>query len=234
MNKVNFLLAGLLSAFLCANVSAQKLTVSVSSGYGMPMAAQDYLRERTRDNTTDVVDMVKYSLGKGLNFNGSIGYNVKDNMELELGVGYLMGGKTVSLERDLRDPANHITHTREISATMLSFSPGMVFKMPTEGLQPYVKVAAIIGVPAVHSDYTYEDNVDLIVVNRKYYKGAAVGFSSAFGVNYDLGSLKLFGELFANSLSYSPSYGEITEYTTNGQDMLSTLDVKDMSVNLLT
>ncbi len=215
---------------------SQKLTASFSMGYGSGLAKNDFDFNRTRTTNVDDRESVKYSLGKGLQLNGSMGYILNENMEAELGISYLMGGKTESVQTDLRDPASITTDTHTISAKALSFAPGLVFKSKAAGsLQPYAKLGIVLSLPSITDEYHSQDTGGPDVWHEvwKYKGGMATGFTSAVGATYKMGSFDLFGELYVTSLSYAPKEGEMTESSFNGTNLLPNRDVIDKQVQFV-
>jgi len=246
MKKTKILMF-LLGSVLSINAYSQKISASFSVGYGTGMAKADFsdpnfgtIINRTRTNTTDIRNNVKYSLGKGIQANGTFGYILNENLEAELGISYLMGGKTEAMETDLRDPLGAITDTYTMSAKALSFAPGLVFKSKASGnLQPYAKLAAVISKPSITFDYTLNDPTGPFAWHEswKYKGGVGMGFSSSIGTTYTMGKFDLFGELFVTSLSYAPKQGEMTEATSTSAGVvtneLATFDVIDKQIQFV-
>ena len=226
MNKIKFFAIASV-AFLLSTRSYGQINAAFSVGYGSPMASGDYYQNRTRDNGTDIREQVKYSLGKGLNLNAIFGYGINENMEIELGINYLMGAETQSVDTDLRNAPIIQTDTYVIKGSGLSFAPGLKIKASGDGLKPYLRLAPVISLPGITEDFTQDDGIDLFHTTTKYRKGTAFGISSALGTTMEMGGIKIFGELYATSLSYSPKQGEYTEVTLNGTDFLAQLDVID-------
>ena len=232
MIKVKVLLSSCL-LLLSMIAFSQKITTSFSVGYGGGLAKQDFDFSRTRTASTDVRQNEQYSLGKGLQVNGSIGFILSENLEAELAIGYLMGGKTQAIDLDSRDPLAIVKDEHTISGKMLSFAPGFVFRSnPMGSLQPYGKLAVVLASPTIKEDFYSSDagNLSTFQATWKYNGGMATGFSGAAGVTFKMGKINLFSELFITSLAYSPKKGEMTVLTINGVDNLANLNVIDKQV----
>ena len=216
---------------LSSHFSFGQMSASFSTGYGMGLSQGNYYEGRYRDNTVNNRELVKYSLGSGLNFNGIFNYGLNDNLELELGVTYLMGSKTESVDYDGRDPLAIQNDVFSISAKGLSVTPGILIKGSGEGVRPYSRLGLNLGKPSITEEITFDDGTNISYVKVEYGQGMSIGFSGAFGALYNIGSLDLFGELFINSVAYAPKFGEVTALEQDGTSIISNFDVIDLQTN---
>lgn len=95
------------SCLFANNLLAQGIYVTINTGYGFGAAAANVpgftnYTETTAPNskgesiTTTTNEQIKVSLGKGVNFGGAVGYMFNKNIGAELGISYLIGGKTTA------------------------------------------------------------------------------------------------------------------------------------------
>lgn len=233
-----------------SNLMAQGAYVNVNVGYGMPLNSQkNILIEETHDRVNDFVnneysynyseEIVNLSMGKGMNFGASFGYMFNKNLGAELGLNYLLGGKTSATYTDHSTyidvsgtNSNSSTEKEEYSAKMFQINPTLVLAGGFEKWNPYGKFGVVLGFGSIYNDLTYSDSDgDNWTGQIKMNEGMAFGFSGAFGVQYALNeNLSLFGELNLISMSYSPNKGEVTEYTFNGVDMLDTFSDEEKQI----
>jgi hypothetical protein len=206
------------------NLSAQELYLNVNAGYAFG-TGQMNLSTTNVNATSSTYEVVGYSLGKGVNTDISIGATFNKNIGAELGISYLIGGKTnaSSVYLDRKEDFN-------FAAKMLRFNPSIVIYKGYEKFKPYAKFGVIVGIGgSISSEYktAYTAVGGHTLLNKqKYNGGLASGFSSALGVIYGLNSkFSLFGELTMINLRYSPTKSKYTESTDNGVDRLSTFTV---------
>src|SRR5690606_25570799 len=112
---------------------AQKIYVGVNVGYGAAMGGEslenlDFTKEHYGggDNgTITTYEEVKVSLGKGLNAGVSVGYQLTPYVAAELGVSYLMGGKSKSSYSNSLSDSD--ASDASLSSNMIRFIPAVVF-----------------------------------------------------------------------------------------------------------
>jgi hypothetical protein len=219
------ILPGLFTSQLMAQ---KKMYASIDAGYGIKMGTQTLLYDSKSNNfngsstTTNKVKDV--SFGKGFNFGAAFGYMFTKNVGAELGVSYLLGGKTKSTS-DVTDVegllTSHRTGDMALSAKMFRIIPSVVIDAGLEKIDPYAKFGLVIGLGSIKIESNNNDNGDVTVKKTKVNGGVALSLSSAVGVKYNINDMmSVFGELNMMTLSYSPSKGKITEYTENGVDQL--------------
>ena len=115
-------------------------------------------------------------------------------------------------------------------ASFSLINPSLVISAGTEGVSPYARIGAIIGVaPKIASKLTIDDAQDIAVAEDKLTGGVATGFSAALGITYPVSpKVSIFGELAYNGLSYKPTQREIVKITENGVNETIT-DVYDFA-----
>jgi opacity protein-like surface antigen len=207
--------------------------VGVNVGYATSSAgATNVLNVQNSSNTTtvDEVEAIKFSFGKGANAGLSFGYMFNENIGAELGIQYLMGGKTKYTNTTTSTFVNS-TNNGEVAAKMVQIKPTIVLATSMKNITPYAKIGMVIGSGKIteKNNSTFGTTTPS-TSNRKieYKGGTALGFTAAVGLNFSVSkSLSLSGELNMVNMQYSPKKGTITEYFENGVDKLSTLSVSN-------
>jgi opacity protein-like surface antigen len=223
-----FVILAITGLFSC-NLSAQnKMYAHINVGYGLKMASQSQLADYTHtikdtlylsnDKAIDV------SFGKGLNIGASFGYMFNKNFGAELGVNYLLGGKTkatADITETFMGITSHEISDRTFSATMIRMVPSLVVDAGFEKVDPYAKVGLVIGIGSIKRELEENKDGDLTKVKFKLNGGVSLGISSAIGVKYNISEMmSVFAELNMVNMSYAPAKEVMTEYTLNGVDQL--------------
>jgi len=215
------------------NILAQGAYVNVNAGYGIGMATQnleifDFYNTKT-DGTIETLEQVNVSLGKGLNFGGAFGYMFTKNIGVELGVSYLLGGKSTAA---LQFPFGRAEFS--LSANMLRFTPSIVISSGLDGIvNPYAKLGLIVGTGSVLYEYEYRD-VDVDIEKWKLNGGIAFGLNAGLGAQFKLSDkMSFYSELNMVSMSYAPTKGEFIESSYNGTDQLSGLTTREKEMEFV-
>ncbi len=224
-------LVSLLITVGSASVKSQGAYVSANLGFGFPMSSQaveGYVNETSGSNST-TQEQIFLSFGKGLNFGGTFGYMFNKNVGAELGISYLMGGKTKATD----DYSNGKTDY-SFSGKMLRFVPALVVTAGSEGLNPYARFGFVIGKASLKQVIEDNDDGDIMKGKLKYSGGMSFGVNAAAGVMFALGDkMSFFAELNSMNMSYSPKKAEWTELTYNGKDMLPNLTTSEKEVEFV-
>ena len=233
-----------------SNLFAQGAYVNINAGYGFSMSPQvilyDYEATSIDDNSTgdhsftSTYENVTGSLGKGFNFGGAFGYMFNKNMGAEIGVSYLLGGKTEekykstqkTIETEGTITTNTTNRTTSLSSRMLRFNPSIVITSGFEGIDPYAKFGFIIGTGSVILDSEIDQNDTKST--WKYNGGVALGMTGAIGANFTVNDkMAFFGEINMVNMSYAPTKGELTESTANDTDLLPGSSVSQKEIEFI-
>jgi len=233
----------LVTVFFVHDLFSQGAYINVNVGYGLAFSTStswDCYNYTGTDNSS-TYEQVYLSLGKGFNFGGTFGYMFNEHVGAELGVSYLIGGKTVCEESDNDEWGSDLYKTT-FSAKMLRFIPAIVVAAGTEGVNPYAKFGIVIGTGSVthEGDYTstYNDMGLKTTHNYlnvwKYKGGVAMGIQGAVGALFELSDkLSFFAELNTINMSYAPTKGERTEAKDDGVDQLPDMTTRQKEIEFV-
>ncbi len=224
----------LTASLFSGRIYSQGIYAKINAGYGLQMSSRniDYFSftNFSIDTTSSTQEQVKTSLGKGLVFEGAVGYLFNKNIGVELGVSYLLGTKTQTNQTLYGSRRNN-----SLSANMLRINPSFVVSCGFEKINPYAKLGLIIGFGKIFYEDDYTSAGGSVVSEiMELSGGIALGLNAGAGIMYHLNEkLSLFGEINMVNLSYSPSRGELTKSTINGTDRLPDLTIAEKEVDFV-
>ncbi len=213
---------------MAQTLSAQGAYINLNLGYSFGSSTQNVsgFYNQTRQGAFTTNEQVNVSFGKGINIGGAFGYMFNKNVGAELGISYLIGGKSTT-----RDIYNNGTTDYTFSSNMVRFNPSLVIAAGFDNINPYAKFGMVIGTGSIIYEYNDNDDGDVWLQTTKYNGGLALGLSAGVGVLFNINDmLSFFGELNMINLSYAPTKGEVTEATFNGADKLSSMTTKDRQI----
>lgn len=216
------------------NLFAQGAYLNVNAGYGLQMSSQNLyyfdFNNYTSGNNSTTHEQVNVSLGKGLNFGGAFGYMFNPNLGAEVGVSYLIGGKSNAV--DMWSSGGRTEYT--LSSKMLRINPSLVISSGLEKFNPYAKIGLLVGAGSIMYEMNDMDNGDVTMMKLKLNGGLALGLTSGIGAMLNISDkMSFFGELNMVNLSYAPTKGEIKEYTYNGKNELPQLTTNDREIEFV-
>ncbi len=234
MNKTNLKALVMIVAIsmFASNLFAQGAYAKFGFGYGLSFGTRT-ATSYTLSTTTNNQEAVNFTLGKGLNIEGAFGYMFNKNIGAELGISYLIGGKTEIISSYLFMSGTTllgiVNDSHTLSAKMLRINPTFVIKTDFEKINPYTKFGIIIGIGSLTDDnQTTYFSGDIRKYKNIFNGGIAIGFNAGAGVLYSLSDkISFFGELNMINMSYAPTKGEITECSYNGVDQLPNMTTQD-------
>ncbi len=227
-----FLMVFVISLFT-NNLFAQGAYVNINTGYGLSMSTQNLyyfdFYNYTSGSNSSTYEQVNVSLGKGLNLGGAFGYLFNENIGVELGISYLLGGKS-----NAKDKYSDGSTDYTLSSRMLRVNPSLVIASGFENINPYAKFGLIIGSGSIMYEYIDNDEGDIDVLKMKLNGGIALGLSSGIGAMFHLSdNMSFFGELNMVNLSYAPTKGKVTEATSNGADELPDMTTREKEIEFV-
>jgi hypothetical protein len=223
------------------NTFAQGAYVQVNTGLAFPSGAQnldyfDFSNFESNSSGLNYIstrEQVPVSLGKGLNIGGAFGYMFNEHFGAELGLSYLIGGKSVAISSDT-DPFGNYTDEYTFSSKMLRIIPSLVIAAGGEKINPYAKFGMVIGSGTVLLENNYKSDGDVYIAKLELSGGMAMGLSSSIGALYNLSdNMSLFGELNMINMSYAPTKGELIEVTDNGIDELPYMTTNEKEIEFV-
>jgi hypothetical protein len=223
MKRLNVITVLAISMF-ATTLFAQGAYVNINAGYGVAMGSQNIagFNNSTSGNNSFSVEQVNISLGKGLNVGGAFGYMFNKNIGAELGLSYLIGGKS-----KVKDEYIGGTTDFSISARMFRINPTVVIASGLDKINPYAKFGFILGSGSARVEYKDNDDGDIEIFKMKMNGGFAFGVNSSIGALFNLSDkMSFFGEINMVNMSYAPTKGIVTEASYNGADLLP-----DMTTN---
>ncbi len=169
-----------------------------------------------QNGTTTTSSNSKFNMGSGISYGGSFGYNFNKYLGSEVAVSYLKS------ESDINYRLSNSRTINNFNSKMLQIKPCLIVSAGFEKIDPFIKFGLVLGKISINN------NVELgnAVLSRQYtflYDGGlAVGYTGAFGINYNLGN-NLLISLDTNfiNLSYSPKKQTFTQFSENGVDKTS-------------
>lgn len=233
----NLKLLSLIATFTCIlfvnNLFGQETYMKINAGYSVNMSSQNLeyfdFYNYTSGSNSNTNEQVFVSLGKGLNFDGTIGYMFNENIGAELRLSYLIGGKSTA-----KDDYDDGTTDYTISSNMLRANPSFVLSTGLKAINPYAKFGLIIGTGSVNYEFEDNEDGDIYKANIKMDGGLAVGLNAAIGVNYTFNdNMSLFGEINMINMSYAPDKGVYTEATYNGADELPDMTTREKEIDFV-
>ncbi len=228
-NYLNTFLIATLATLFTNSLYGQGAYLNINAGYGLMMSSGNLpnFYSLTTSSNSDTYKQVNISLGKGINFGGAFGYMFNKNIGAELGVSYLLGGK--SKAQDIYQ-GGKTDYT--LSAKMLRINPSIVVASGLKGINPYAKIGLIIGTGSVTEETIDNDGGDITSVLVKMNGGIAIGGNAGLGVLFDIRKrISFFSELNMTNLSYAPTKGKAIKATYNGKDFLSDLTTSEKEMD---
>jgi opacity protein-like surface antigen len=240
MFKMSFLV--IVISLVASYAFAQDFYVQVNGGYGTNLSSTtlyDHVDVSSVNGYLCTKEAIPLSYGKGFNFGGAVGYMITPHFGAEVGVSYLVGGKTgttasYSSGSGSAQDYGEITY----SSRMVRIVPSVVIASGLPVVDPYARFGMVLGFGSLTTGVTYHESgfdLEATLVDKG---GVALGLSSGVGLNVHLTSwLSLFGELDMVNMAYGPTQGEFTQLTMDGEDQLSELTVSEREweyVNTLT
>ena len=202
-----------------------------SYNFGLPSSiiSDNYTSTITSSSTTQKYEYIYGTYGKGVGFEGAIGYK-GENLGVEVGVSYLFKSSIETTSKYI-DTSYVDNFANSYESTMLAISPCFVF---ATNVGFYGRAGAILGFPNLttkrHGNYS-SSTTTTVDMTGEYNGDMALGFTGAVGFAIGSGGIKLYIEADIVSLTWAPTSFEYTEYKINGQDQLAKLTASQKKAN---
>jgi hypothetical protein len=236
MKKNNFiiLLTALITVMFSTASFAQFYTnLNVGYGFGKSTANLDYwgfYNYTQNSSTTYTEEQIFLSLGKGLNFGVTVGNMFNEHVGAELGINYLLGGKSKASDEYMNGAKTDYV----LMARMGRAIPAIVIAAGTEKIDPYAKFGVVISLGSVKYEIEDNYNSDVFIEKWCFNGGVALGFMGAIGAKFPLSDkMRLFAEINTINQSYAPKKGELKEATYNGEDQLPDLTTREKEIEFV-
>ena len=208
--------------------------VSFQTGYSYKMSSANLASSFDMYNVSsnsgnEKFEAIYISLGQGFQAGGAIGYMFNQYMGVETAISYLWS-KTYEANQNTEMKTRQYT----LSSKMLRILPSIVMQAGFEKVNPYAKFGCVLGLGQVF--HTYDSNIlDAHTTGETEYSGGlAFGINASVGLTFKLNDkLSLFGEFNTINMSYSPSKGEFTKASENGEDILPAMRVYNREVEFV-
>lgn len=177
------------------------------------------MSDRRQVGNTIQEKVKEVSYGKGRNISVGMGYMVTNRIGFQLDMVYLEGNKVIAstVVPDLK-----YTTVNTTKAQMFSINPSLVISMGNEGVVPYARIGALIGIPNIRTDIVTNTGGIVIDYEDKVHKKIARGLLAAGGIKYRLGGIaSLFAEFVFSNVNYEPGEREVKKYNQLGIDILA-------------
>lgn len=207
----------------------------LSVGYGLGSGSQNItgFTDKNEDTTSiSTEDQVNVSLGKGLCIKLGAGYMINGNLGFELGLSYLLGGKSTATNTSPFSSNKTKTIESSFYSSMFMINPSVLIASGMEDINPYAKFGMIIGVGSFNYEKNTTADTFVVVQKTKYSGGVALGFNAALGCTFTVSdNISIFAEFNLLNMSYSPDQSEIIESTSQGKSLLPDYSIKDKLTN---
>jgi len=260
MKYLKLKLTILFVALLSSGLFAQGFYISANTGYAFNMNPQqgwfsDSHRETIHNyftgdySSTTTYKEIKFGLGKGLNFGGSVGYMFNDYLGLDLGFSYLLGAET-KVKDSYHSQDIYQDHTEDyysvsnnkLYSRMFTITPSILITPNFQKINPYLKMGVVLGVGSIYWEAVSERSSTGQVTPTsstseyasKFNGGVAIGVNASVGVEYNISDkLSIFGELNLTGMTYNPKKMENTKSTVDGVDQLPNMTTRDKETDFV-
>src|SRR6056297_436541 len=233
MKNFKKILMVLAISFVSSSMFAQGAYVSLNAGYGLgtsKTSVENYgFTNYTSNPDSYTSEQIFLSLGSGITVNGAFGFMFNENLGAEVGVSYLLGSETEA--EDIYSSGDGVS-TYTISSNMLRVAPSLVFSTNMGGFRPYAKFGVLIGKGTIDFANEYTSSTgDESITEVELKGGMSFGLNAAVGALFTLSdNMSLFGEINMDNMNYSPTEGEVTKATYNGESQLDNMTTREKEI----
>lgn len=210
-------------AVMTLGTASAQFNLGISVGYGIGSPGHVLGTNTTVESNGSYSEKNIYgTLGNGIQANLTPGYMFGEHFGIELGLNGFFGSKTTLTEASL--PTGDAKHTQQSS--QFRISPAFIVKSGGEKISVYARSGLILPlIGSVKSEINDATNPALVTMMELKTTGkVSLGYTGAVGLNVHFGKkLGFFAEVGANSLRVKSKETELTKYTVNGADVLSSV-----------
>lgn len=231
----------LLSFALFTNEIRSQAYLSYDAGWGFAAARSTIGSSNDNNGTSSTYTGVYSSYGKGLQTGLTFGYSLNDHLALEMGYGYhnMMGQIATRNDYNNTSTSFSFSESQESESTTHRIMAGLRLMTSDGEWKPYMKIAFVVGFGTKmdwYNHYSENDNgnTSTSTLHVEYTGGISMGGAFALGVSKNLNEkLSFFAQGTFIYSSWAPLNGKITEYTVDGQNMLSNMTTEDKEVEFV-
>jgi hypothetical protein len=195
---------------------AQKSSVKLQVGYGVPLAGSSLSRNSSQSGSNYSSSIVSGSLGSGFTLEAGYTYSFAPLISAQVDFTYLAGKEYNSTQT-----ASVFLQTDSYSGNFFQMAPLIRFDVGEGQIHPYAAVGPAFGFGSMKLKH-YEDNDGGTLDEEEKYSGSvAIGTKSVLGLELSKGNVGFYVQATMVNMSYAPSKSEITKYISNGTDMLA-------------
>jgi hypothetical protein len=218
---------------LFAQAQAISLTVRPMFGYGIgtgrTVKGQDYVVNASAQTTKH--ENIYYSAGGGIKLGFGVDVEGEGHLALGIDMGYSIGLKA---ETDKVDIAAHDMMPRyaektELKTSYLPMSMTLKAKSSFENLTVFAGFGPTLllsakGIETENATY----GTDRVALETETTFKMGLGYHGLAGMEYGLDKhIVLMAQVRADQVSIKADKGNVTKYTVNGKNMLSTLTIRE-------
>lgn len=246
------LLAGV-TMFAASHAEAQKSYVKIGGGYNFGLGSEIMYKATETTNYSGngspshsaELERIDVNWGKGAVGGAALGYMFNKNIGLEIGVNYLKGSKTEFEDKETdinssfgQSSLSLTTRTHGHSSQMVLIQPSVVIASDLPKFNPYTRFGMILAKGSIintESITTTNPNGNHTLEGEaKLTGGLGLGLQAALGLNFSLNErIGIYTEATFNNLTYAPEKGEVTKYTDDGVDKLSTMETSQKEITFV-
>ncbi len=190
----------------------------------------DMLYKYTNDGVNQTLKIQPVDLGSGFNGTAAFGFMPSKYVGFEIAISDFFGFPNFG-DSIVKMPGGTTTYAA-IKVNVLSVIPSVVITAGLDKVNPYARFGVVLGVYPVMRNF-YEADQPTVNPPKKieaileYTGGIALGFSATGGVTFKINKLiSLYAELNYIGMSFAPTESELTKFTVDGVNQLTTLNTK--------
>ncbi len=192
----------------CSTSASSQLFVRAGGGYSFDLGGNQIGENFAWTVSSSTREAVYASFGSGIIGEGAIGVALAEHLSAEIAFGYVAGANhEVTGMNDLPNYFYHSTQT--YTSSMFTIMPAVTVTTEMMGVSPYSRFGVVVGLPRLVNDgFSEQRNQGIYTSNSTKFTewgGVAIGFGGSFGVAVPFGAPKVYGEVRAVSMSWSPA-----------------------------
>lgn len=222
-----------LGLFLVGSAAAS-ISIGPVVGYGIGTGKASFFQGTDYEENNQGVQTkdknLYYSAGQGIKLGLGAEYSIEE-ISFGLDMGYSMGLEGDLMKSRQYDSFDSIWYTAsaKMKTSYIFISPNIKIEKTIMGITPFCGFGLSLAIaPKSTMSEEYSDGTTTGEMVWELSHNLGIGKWGVLGIKYPLiGGLVIVGEIKAEELSFKASHGEITKYTENGVDQLSSMTVRE-------